>query len=96
MNYDSAVVKYHEIAEKMGVATDELSDEEVKKGLLNRVRTMRIHLGIAEFAIVENLDDEILNTLTEYAMADPCIVTNPKKLTKDEVKAIYERILREK
>ena len=96
VNYDSAVVKYHEIAEKMGIATDELSDEEVKKGLLNRIRTMRIHLGIAEFAIVENLNDEILNTLTEYAMADPCIVTNPKKLTKDEVKAIYERILREK
>ena len=39
------------------------------------------------------LNERIIVQLTEASLSDPCMLTNPKELSKKEVGEIYERIL---
>jgi alcohol dehydrogenase class IV len=45
---------------------------------------------------VSDFNEELLDKLSEGALSDPCLITNPKLLTKDEVKQIYGEVLRKK
>lgn len=96
LNFATAPEQYIDIAEKMNVETKDLDQKQIKEGLLKKIRTLRNNLGINDFEEVEGLNDEILDKLTEEAMEDPCIVTNPKDATKDEVRAIFARVLKGK
>lgn len=95
-NFESSFERYMNIARKMEVETDKLSDIEVKEALLSRIRTLRKNLNICDFVDVDNLNEEMLEKLSDGALSDPCIVTNPKLLTKEEVVKIYGKILRKK
>lgn len=96
LNYDSSIEKYEEIAQHMSINTSNLDPFEVKTALLKKIQTLRDALGIPSYATIDSVNDEILEKLTEGALSDPCIVTNPKILTKEEVRTIYERILRQR
>ena len=95
-NFESAFERYTSIANQMDINTNGLSKEECMEALLLRIQTLRKNLNISEFAYTQKVDDAILEKLVEGALSDPCMVTNPRIFTKDEVKSIYERILREK
>lgn len=94
VNFESAVERYTLIAEQMNIEIKNTSQEEIKQALLGRIRSLRRDLQIGDYAYVDTLNDEILDKLSEGALADPCLVTNPKLLTMKEVRAIYEKILR--
>ena len=94
-NY-TAYEKYTEIAKVMGLDVDGLGPEVVKENLLNRLKVLRKKLGINDYAIVEELDDKLLDKLAEGALLDPCIVTNPRMLSLKEVTTVYGQILRKK
>lgn len=96
LNFDAVPERFMDIAEKMHVETKDLDIKQIKSGLLDRIRTLRSNLGINYFEEVEGLNDEILDKLAEEAMEDPCIVTNPKNATKEEVRAIFEKVLKGK
>ena len=96
LNFDSAGERYREIAAQMGVPAQGREDGDVKRALLDRICALRAGLGISGYAYVEALAEELLEKLTESAMNDPCALTNPKALSKEEVKRVYGRILREK
>ena len=80
----------------MGLDVDGLGPEVVKENLLNRLKVLRKKLGINDYAIVEELDDKLLDKLAEGALLDPCIVTNPRMLSLKEVTTVYGQILRKK
>ncbi len=85
-NYDYASERYKRIAQVFGAESID------KEGLIKAIRQMRMSLGIKGNIDLEVSSDE-LEKLAEYALADPCMVTNPYKLEKAEVKTILERIL---
>ncbi|MGE5676498.1 MAG: alcohol dehydrogenase-like regulatory protein ErcA [Pseudomonadota bacterium] len=93
LNFDSIPERYRTIAIKMGVLAEKLTDGEVKEKLTGRIRSLRESVGIPSHIFVDCFEDQ-LNKLTESALNDPCMVTNPRKLTPEEVKNIYERIIR--
>jgi alcohol dehydrogenase class IV len=95
LNFDSASELYTEIARHMGVATEHLTPAETKKELLAAITNLRKRLHINDYAITSTINDEILDSLTDGALADPCLVTNPKSLTREEIRGIYARILRQ-
>jgi len=95
-NFDAAMERYTTIARQMDINTSDLSSEECLDALLWRIQTLRKNLHISEFAYTDIVDDSIFEKLVEGALSDPCMVTNPRILTKEEVKSIYERILRKK
>ncbi len=91
-NFEAASLRYCIIAEKMGIPVGELEIFEVKKLLLQKIRTIRERVGISGFLKMDGPMD--LDALATSALNDPCMITNPKSFTKEEVKAIYERIIR--
>lgn len=94
LNFDSAPEKYKVIAERMKINEAGFTMQQMEEALLERIRGLRRILGIGDFAIVKELDDDVLDRLTEGALSDPCLVTNPKILTGEEVRRVYGRILR--
>jgi alcohol dehydrogenase class IV len=96
VNFASASVQYKEIARQMGIVTDGLTDEQIEENLLEHIRFLRRSLYIKDYAYLTDLNHEIIEKLTDGALSDPCLVTNPKILTKEEVKAIYGEVLRQK
>lgn len=93
LNFEAAIDKYTNIAGRMGIHIEGLEAKQIEEALLDRIRGLRRILGIGDYAIVKELDDDILDKLSEGALSDPCLVTNPKILTKEEVRRIYGRIL---
>ncbi|MGB4659460.1 MAG: iron-containing alcohol dehydrogenase, partial [Mobilitalea sp.] len=93
LNFDAVPERYADIAEKMQIEINSLNKEQIKYALLNRIRTLRKNLRIKDVEEVVGLNEEILDKLAEDAMADPCIVTNPRIVTKEEVRTIFERII---
>ena len=93
INFHSAPKRYGCIAVTMGIDTDRLNAEEIRLLLVKKIRDLREHLGIAEFVAADKTA-ELLDKLADAALNDPCMVTNPKKLEKQEVKGLYERIIR--
>jgi alcohol dehydrogenase len=53
---------------------------------------MRQHLTIPSTVYVDNFTTEILEQLVTNALSDPCMITNPKEVTFQELRSIYERI----
>lgn len=96
LNFDVASEKYTEIAKVMGLETERIDSKTVKENLINRLRILKRQLGIGDYAIVEELDEKLLDKLADGALSDPCIVTNPRMLTLKEVTTVYGQILRKK
>lgn len=96
VNYDAANEHYDIIAKYMGIDTDKMSSIQIKNTMLDHIRNLRKSLGIPDFAYVTTFNEELLDKLSEGALSDPCLITNPKQLTKEEVKQIYGEVLREK
>ena len=96
LNFDSAPEKYKDIAKAMGVAVTDSDSKETKEKLIWKIRNLRKQLSIGDYALVEEQNDDMIEKLAEGALSDPCIVTNPRMLTQNEVTTIYGEILRKK
>lgn len=95
LNFDSTPVRYRRIAASLGIRVDRcIAADSLKAALLDRIRNLRGRIGIPTFIKVEELPDGLIDRLVDVAMNDPCMVTNPRLLEHQEVKAVYERILR--
>lgn len=92
-NFESAPGRYRKIADQMGISTEGVPDSEVKKELSNGIEAMLADLNIQPFIILKDGGKDI-DRLAESALNDPCMVTNPRALTKVEVMEIYEKIIR--
>lgn len=95
-NYDAASERYQRILEALGVDVTNMSTEESRTALLSAIGNMRDDLGINPVIKIKEVTDDLLSQLVHAAQNDPCMVTNPKKLTDQEVLDIYETIIREK
>ena len=97
LNYESAKERYDAIAQLFGI---EISpDKESKNELIQYIQNMRKRLNIQDEIELSDSDVEginrkqLLHELVIGAMNDPCMVTNPKELSYDEVRKVYDQIL---
>jgi len=93
INFDSVPDRFRNIAKQLGISVDNLTNDVLLERIIDKIVSMRNNLHIKSTIAVETLDGAMLDYLVENALNDPCMVTNPKVLTKDEVKSIYERVL---
>ncbi len=93
LNYNAVPERYRKIAEVMNIPVNGCSDQEVKENLIKRIITLRDNLGLPSFYQVGPLSETLMQTLVMNAMEDPCMVTNPKLLTPQEIRNVYEKIL---
>jgi alcohol dehydrogenase class IV len=77
----------------MNLAVNNLNDNEVKKILIEKIRGLRNALGIPAKKTIPTKSEKILSQLAQSAYEDPCLVTNPKAMSIDTMKELYEQIL---
>jgi lactaldehyde reductase len=85
--------KYRDIAKAMGVkGVDEMSIEDARKACVNAVYELARKVGIPKDlkAIVKEKD---LDFLAQSAVDDACFPGNPRETTKEEVIALYKKLL---
>jgi alcohol dehydrogenase class IV len=95
LNYDSVPERYNKIAALMGIESSVLDNPEVRQALAAAIANLRKKLNIPDTVHINDVDDHTIISLVENALSDPCMVTNPRPLSKEEVTLVYRRIIDE-
>ncbi len=92
-NRPAAVERFADIAEAMGVDTSGMSKEQASKEAIRAIRTLskrvKIPANFSSFGITR----EDIAAWIEPALVDPCTPGNPRTLSRDDVRALYESAL---
>lgn len=86
-NFNASPKRYENIARAMGLKTVEVSS---CNELTGAIREIKEAIGVTATLSDLGVAAEDLAILAEHAMADPCLATNPKQPTNEEVISIYE------
>ncbi len=89
-NFPSAVERYKIVAETMGLDARGMSASQVRTWLLDSLINLRSALGIQEGLGQKGIRSDDILVLSEKAMLDPCLVTNPKSASRRDLQTIYE------
>lgn len=94
-NYDSEPEKFRIIAKTLNLPVESLNSEEIKEELCATLKSLRISLGIVPHLRKSDLSEDIIHLLVKHSLDDPCIITNPKHITEEDVMKIYGQIIYE-
>jgi alcohol dehydrogenase class IV len=89
-NFLAAAERYKTIAETMGLDTRGMSVTQVRVWLLDALITLRSALGIRDRLAQKGISAVDIPVLSEKAVLDPCLITNPKAATTRDIQIIYE------
>lgn len=93
-NYDAAEATYRRMLAPLGLEGRTTTDREgVKRAILEAVAGIQNRLGIVERLGALGVTQADLPGLAERALADPCMVTNPRTPTRAEIVNLYEQAL---
>ena len=91
-NRDYTGDKYREIARVMGVlGVDSMSREEYRDAAIAAVRQLSEDVGIPQKN--DRIREEDLEILAADALADACCPGNPREVTKEDVIAMYRKLM---
>lgn len=94
-NFDAAEAKFADIANAMGIDTKGKAPSEIKESLVKSISQLRQRVMIADHLEV-SVNETQLNAMCHSALNDPCMVTNPKPMSYDEVKQHYVQLFKVK
>jgi len=89
-NFSAAPQRFQIIAEAMGLDSRGLSSSEVRAWLLHSMIELRAALGIKDSLLAKGIRANDIPVLSDKAVLDPCLVTNPKTANKRDIQVIYE------
>ncbi|MCP4288930.1 MAG: iron-containing alcohol dehydrogenase [Gammaproteobacteria bacterium] len=92
-NFNSAPDRFRIIAETMGLNIRGLSSLQVQAMLLDRVIDLKKSVGLHQTLAELGVKTADIPTLSEKAIMDPCLLTNPRKSNKRDVEVVYEEAL---
>jgi alcohol dehydrogenase class IV len=87
-NYDVVPERYKDIANVMGIVSNG-STRDQKKDLVNALSTLRKKIGITTSLGEIGVNARNIPNLAAKAIMDPCMVTNPRNPTQEEIEKIY-------
>ncbi len=90
-NYDSCQKRYDIIGGILHSGGVSVSGG--KEQVINSVRTLRESLGVTETLTDLGITRKDIPELARKAIRDPCLATNPKKVTLGDLEQIYEKAL---
>ena len=93
-NFSSVPERYTRIGEALGLHPERLDSEEIESAIVERVARLRVRAGVSQTLRDVELRREVIQKLSENALRDACIVTNPRLPTPDEIGDLYERAFR--
>ena len=65
----------------------------VKQEFVQALRSLRESLGVTDRLSDLGVTKQDLHELARKALRDPCLATNPKKMTIGDIERIYEKAL---
>lgn len=92
-NLPAAPEHFEQIAEAMGLDLRGMNSMQKKSALLNHVRELKTAAGIARTLHEFGVGRSDLPFLTNHALKDPCMATNPRKVTERDIELVYEESL---
>jgi alcohol dehydrogenase class IV len=92
-NFDAAPDKYAQLARSLGtVIPADAPAGEVKEMVLESFRGLKRAVGVEDNLCALGMKLEALPLLAEKALADACMLTNPKQPSRDEVMEIFKSV----
>lgn len=92
-NYIAAPAKYGVIAECLGENASGLSAHDSSRLALKAVKDLARDLDIPESLSAIGLNPEQIDMLSEHALQDVCMTTNPRDMTVQDVAALFRQAL---
>ncbi len=89
-NYSSVPKRYDRIGEIFGVQLTGLAEKEKCTAIVQAVRMFKEQLGIRPGLAERGVQRHDLAELARKALADPCMVTNPRHPQLHDIEVIYE------
>lgn len=94
LNFEHAKERYRNIAAAMGVPVTYMADEDVKFYLVDYISRLRESIQIPNWISSEGVSDVHLDAMSLAALEDPCMLTNPRVLSYEEVKNVYVHLFK--
>lgn len=92
-NFPAAVERYRTIAHAFGINATGMDDKAACAALVNGIARFRESLGITETLAGQGVTRAHLPHLAAQAMEDACMVTNPRRPTREDIEGIYAAAL---
>ncbi|WP_257450236.1 alcohol dehydrogenase-like regulatory protein ErcA [Archangium lipolyticum] len=90
-NYEAAPERFDLIAEKLGLEPARLAPGRRKEALLTAIRQLKHSSGLAPRLRDKGISRSDIPFLARNALADPCMATNPRRMTLRDVEVLYEQ-----
>ena len=85
--------KYVEIAKAMGAYKEGMTEIEAAQGACDAVRALAVEVGIPQHLSEIGIYEKDIDALADQAIADVCTPGNPRKVTRDDIVALYKKVL---
>ena len=92
-NKPVCIDKYVEIAKAMDAYKDGMTKAEAAQAACDAVRTLAIEVGIPQHLSEIGIKEEDIDALADQAIADVCTPGNPRLVTRDDIVALYRKVL---
>lgn len=92
-NFSEAQSKYVNIALKLGVDISSQDLTIIRKQLVDSILDFKIRVGIDSTLGTKGVKRDLVSTLSEKAINDPCNATNPRMPNKADLAAIYSEAI---
>jgi alcohol dehydrogenase len=92
-NFPACPNRYEAVGRILAVDTTGLSQDDAKHKIVSAIRLLREGLGVTETLSDLGVSKGDIPELAKKAKRDPCLATNPRTLTVEDIESIYERAL---
>ena len=92
-NMEVSVPKYVEIAKVVGAYKDGMTDHEAAEAACNAIEELSKLVGIPQQLAELGITEADIPALAEQAITDVCTPGNPREVTKEDIIALYHKIL---
>lgn len=91
-NFEAVPERYRQLGTALGADMPaDAPHDEIKESVLNAVRSLKQSVGVHDTLCDLGMTPEDLPLLAEKALADACMLTNPRQPTVNDVISIYEK-----
>lgn len=92
-NYNAAPERFKLVAETLGIDSRGLNHQQIRLRLIEHLIQFKRAVGFHETLGLHGVGTSDIPFLSQHAMQDPCILTNPRESTQQDVEVVYAEAL---
>jgi len=92
-NFDAEPERFTKIGEVMGIDLRGMTLETRRRKILDTIADFRRAAGVVGALSDRQIRTGDMTELAHKAVADPCVVTNPRRIEVADIRAVYEEAL---